>query len=388
MFTEAEIRQKLGEDYLNNLLDETIHYSLQRLIERFVTREFGKKLPFLCSLSERSKDSDDAEQDESSYDVSYDGTMVPQQRPYFDEIDQEDLKDKKASLDLKKTLANIIKEYPECVVLDISGLQQLDCCAIFHEEFVYFNGTFYLSQPEFPQKMLDCRVYKEKKPQIRYVLRDTRGYIDTHYMDIVPKGGFEENYNDSLYPVHEKIVDAIHDEASSLIILHGVPGTGKTSYIRHLISENPDVKFYWLDSSLFNYIDTSTFVEFLVSCKNAVFILEDSESLLKSRDEGHNPAMQSLLSISDGMLGDSLKLKFICTFNTDLQAIDKALFRKGRMKVMYEFKPLAKDKVANLFIKQGLDPEKAEAMPLCDVYNVTTENGNENLTNKGSIGFN
>lgn len=382
MYTEVEIRQKLGEDYLANLHDENITYSLQRLVERFVTQEFGNKLPFMCVLTEDNQDGDIIEQDESSCDMDYDDS-----RPYYDEIDQENFKDRLARVDLNKTLANIVKAYPECVVLDIKSSRQLQSCLIFHDEFVYFNCTFYLNQPKFPQKMLDCRVYNEEKPRIRYVLRDTRGYIDTHYMDIAPKGGFEENYNDSLYPVHEKIVDAIHDESSSLIILHGVPGTGKTSYIRHLISENPDIKFYWLDSSLFSYIDTSTFVEFLVSCKNAVFILEDSESLLKSRDEAHNPAMQSLLSISDGMLGDSLKLKFICTFNTDLQAIDKALFRKGRMKVMYEFKPLAKDKVAKLFIKQGLDPEKAEAMPLCDVYNATTDNGSENITNKDSIGF-
>ena len=386
MYTEVEIRQKLGEDYLANLHDENITYSLQRLVERFVTQELGNKLPFMCVLTEDNQDGDVIEQGESSCDMDYD--IFSDSRPYYDEVDQEDFKDKIARVDLNKTLANIVKAYPECVVLDIKSSRQLLSCLIFHDEFVYFNCTFYLSQPKFPQKMLDCRVYTEEKPRIRYVLRDTRGYIDTHYMDITPKGGFEENYNDSLYPVHEKIVDAIHEESSSLIILHGVPGTGKTSYIRHLISENPDIKFYWLDSSLFGYIDTSTFVEFLVSCKNAVFILEDSESLLKSRDEAHNPAMQSLLSISDGMLGDSLKLKFICTFNTDLQAIDKALFRKGRMKVMYEFKPLAKDKVAKLFIKQGLDPEKAEAMPLCDVYNVTNDNGNENLTNKGSIGFN
>ena len=386
MYTEVEIRQKLGEDYLANLHDENITYSLQRLVERFITQELGNKLPFMCVLTDNNQDGDVIEQDESSCDMDYD--TFSDSHPFFDEVDQEEFKDKLARIDLNKTLANIVKVYPECVVLDLKSTRQLLSCLIFHDEFVYYNCTFYLNQPNFPQKMLDCRVYKEEKPRIRYVLRDTRGYIDTHYMDIAPKGGFEENYNDSLYPVHEKIVDAIHDESSSLIILHGVPGTGKTSYIRHLISENPDIKFYWLDSSLFSYIDTSTFVEFLVSCKNAVFILEDSESLLKSRDEAHNPAMQSLLSISDGMLGDSLKLKFICTFNTDLQAIDKALFRKGRMKVMYEFKPLAKDKVAKLFIKQGLDPEKAEAMPLCDVYNATTDNGNEDITNKESIGFN
>ena len=204
-------------------------------------------------------------------------------------------------------------------------------------------------------------------------------------MEILPKGGMEMNYNDDFEPTHQKITELIHDDQSSIMILHGKPGTGKTSYIRDLIAQNEDIKFYWIDSSMFNYIDTSEFIEFIASCKNAVFILEDSEALLTSRDETHNPAMQSLLSISDGMLGDSLKLKFICTFNTDVQNIDNAITRKGRMKIKYEFKDLSVDKVKDIFKTMGIDDNLAKPMPLCDVYNFLDDNGAE--TKKKKIGF-
>ena len=32
--------------------------------------------------------------------------------------------------------------------------------------------------------------------------------------------------------------------------------------------------------------------------------------------------MSTILNLTDGLLGDGLKLKFICTFNTDINQID------------------------------------------------------------------
>ena len=86
------------------------------------------------------------------------------------------------------------------------------------------------------------------------------------------------------------------------------------------------------------------------------------------------------------MLGDSLKLKFICTFNTDLHNIDKAILRKGRMKIKYEFKDLTKEKVKEIFKKIGVDESLAKPMPICDVYNYLEDNGNTETIKK--IGFN
>ena len=85
------------------------------------------------------------------------------------------------------------------------------------------------------------------------------------------------------------------------------------------------------------------------------------------------------------MLGDSLKLKFICTFNTDLKNIDDAILRKGRLKVKYEFKDLKTNKVKKLFEKLGISLELAKPMPLCDVYNYLEDNGNNPTHHK--IGF-
>ena len=213
-----------------------------------------------------------------------------------------------------------------------------------------------------------------------------RGFVDPQPMTIAAKEGFDDNYNDDFYPKHEKIVKLIHEKSSSLILLHGKPGTGKTTYIRQLIKDNPDVMFYWIDCSLFKQFTSSEFIDFIRSCKNSVFVVEDAEFLLESRDSaGGNLAMQTLLNISDGMLGDSLHLKFICTFNTE-DKIDPALLRKGRMKMKYEFKPLEVDRVNNLFKKLGIKAVAKEPMPLADVYNYEEDNGTQN-EEKRKIGF-
>jgi hypothetical protein len=290
------------------------------------------------------------------------------------------------TIDIKKTVKNIIAEYPNAIVYNADVEKCISRVMLFHDDFIYSDGTLYLDSDTLPERLKKCIVAMEKKPMVRWVVRNQNGGIDSMRMDILPKGDLESNYNDDLLPVHDKIVRLIHSDESSIIILHGKPGTGKTSYIRNLIATNTDIKFYWLDSNMFMYLDSSNFIKFLISCQNAVFILEDSESLLKSREETKNPAMQSLLNISDGMLGDSLKLKFICTFNTNVRNIDHAILRKGRMKLKYEFKDLNIEKVKALFRKQGMDESLAtKDMPLCDIYNFLDDNGNDQTINR--IGF-
>ena len=374
MLNLEEIRKELGEYAMKD--ENCICYSIRVCIENFVINHFGR-IPYLNRLNDRIFDKTNSDNIENYTECN----EVPIEDAYS--LDGE-LRERHQNIDMNATLGNILKAYPEAVVWQLNA-GQIEDGVIFHDDFVYYDGIFYMDVKDIPQKMYDCVVKKENKPRIRWILRGNRGVIVSKFMDILPKGGMEMNYNDDFEPTHQKITELIHDDQSSIMILHGKPGTGKTSYIRELIAANDDIKFYWIDSSMFNYIDTSEFIEFLMTCKNAVFILEDSEALLTSRDETHNPAMQSLLSISDGMLGDSLKLKFICTFNTDVQNIDKAITRKGRMKIKYEFKDLNKDKVKKIFKTMGIDENLAKPMPLCDVYNYLEDNGN-NPTNR-KIGF-
>ena len=199
--------------------------------------------------------------------------------------------------------------------------------------------------------------------------------------DLSTEENFLDNYNDD-FPWN-KIIDFCESDKSGIAILHGIPGTGKSSAIRHLISTS-DCSFYWLDQSMLSNINNTDFINFLIDHKKATFIMEDCEYLLHSREQGGNGLISSLLNLSDGILGDSLKIKFLCTFNSDLRQIDNALLRKGRLKIKYELKELSVDKTNVLLQRLGHEPQN-KALPLCEIYNYKIENGNKVKTSK--IGF-
>jgi ATP-dependent 26S proteasome regulatory subunit len=57
----------------------------------------------------------------------------------------------------------------------------------------------------------------------------------------------------------------------------------------------------------------------------------------------------------------------ICTFNTELENIDPALLRKGRLIARYEFPKMTPEKVAEISRQMGKEVEHPEAMSLADL---------------------
>jgi SpoVK/Ycf46/Vps4 family AAA+-type ATPase len=123
--------------------------------------------------------------------------------------------------------------------------------------------------------------------------------------------------------------------------------------------------------------------------KNSVLCIEDAEDILRSRVSTHNTAVTNILNMTDGLLGKIANLKIICTLNHE-EDIDRALLRRGRLKLKYEFKPLSAEKATKLAKKLGKDVEFKEEMLLSDIYNygeiVDFDNPEPDI-NKKKIGF-
>jgi hypothetical protein len=206
----------------------------------------------------------------------------------------------------------------------------------------------------------------EERKMINYLVTTING-LDTHPLPVKKQPIDLGHYNRDL--PHEEIKKELESEGSGLMIFHGVPGTGKTSYIRGLLLES-NKEFLWLKPETLSNIDSESLLQIFAEYENSVVVLEDCEKLVQSRERrgGQSSEMNILLNLTDGILGDSFGLKFICTFNSGLDSIDTALLRSGRLRVKYEFKELKADRVKALSEKIGKNVPEMD-MALCDIYN-------------------
>lgn len=195
----------------------------------------------------------------------------------------------------------------------------------------------------------------------------------------------ERNYNDDLPDIHTRLVSILSEkESSGLILLHGAPGTGKTSYLRHLIRK-VDANFIYLPSNVVHNLGEPSFIPFISRLKGAVIILEDCEDLLRPRTSDVNSEISMLLNLADGLLGDALRFKIICTFNANIHEIDSAMVRKGRLLCRYEFEKLSLEKTNALLKEKGHDVVSDVPLTLADIYNYNLPD-NQMSKNK-KIGF-
>lgn len=196
----------------------------------------------------------------------------------------------------------------------------------------------------------------------------------------------DKNYNDDFKPVNETIVNFLQKaNATGMVLLHGKYGTGKTTYLRHLMG-NVNQRFIFLPINLAGALSDPNFLPFISQYKDSILVLEDSEDLISDRKNkgGSSLSLTNLLNIGDGLLSDALNIKIICTFNANISDIDPAILRKGRLVARYEFKPLSVDKVKALSKELGLNGKLNQPMTLAEIYNQDT---NDYSPDEKKIGF-
>lgn len=194
-----------------------------------------------------------------------------------------------------------------------------------------------------------------------------------------------ELYNDDFTEIDSIISQSIAKDTAGIILLHGEPGTGKTTYIKNLIYRFKDRDFIFIQNDFVQDLLKPSFVTFLLRNKNSVLIIEDAEKVVVSRDHSSDASVVStILQLTDGLFSDFLNIKILCTFNTNIDRIDKALLRKGRMIAKYNFEPLSPEKTAALAKKLGHDNVEG-SMTLADIFGIDKPEFND--TTKRGVGF-
>jgi hypothetical protein len=228
---------------------------------------------------------------------------------------------------------------------------------------------------------------EEKKSQVYMVVQRHHG-LDLQDFNIdIPTLDVEMNYGPEWAEKHSQLLDALTgSRKKGIALLHGLPGTGKSMYIRHMIATIAETKtVIYLPNQLINNITDPSFIPLMAEYSGAVLIIEDADEAIKSRKTGGG-IVDKLLNLADGILSDFLGMQIICTFNNDISTIDDALLRKGRLILKHQFDKLSIEAAQKLSDHLGFKTLIGDPMTLAEIYNQEDKLSEvKNTSNK--IGF-
>ena len=229
----------------------------------------------------------------------------------------------------------------------------------------------------------------KKKANIHLVKSDM-GHLDTEEYEMrTPPINLELNYGQEFIKIHDVIVNRLNkNNDKGIILLHGDPGTGKTSYIKYLTSLVTEKEILFIPPSMAEMLSEPTIIPFLMDHKNSILVIEDAERVISDREGNGSPAgVSNILNLTDGILGDCLGIQVLATFNMKREKIDQALLRKGRLIAEHKFEKLSLEETNKLLEFLGKTEIAEEGMVLADIYNIDSEVFKSNNNNKNKIGF-
>jgi len=252
------------------------------------------------------------------------------------------------------------------VILDKNCVLELDdnWCEILHDG----------KNLDFVQSIVDVALqFKEKQrrqPLEINLIVQTKNRLELKAMEIKrTKLDLDLFYEDDFKEIDETIRKRLNQKKDKgIVLLHGLPGTGKTTYLRHLMGKIKK-KVMFLSPNIAGSLVDPEFIDLLIDSPNSVVIIEDAENIIMDRRTNQNSSVSNLLNISDGLLADFLNVQLICTFNSSLTMVDSALMRKGRLIAKYEFGKLSVRKAQRLSDRLGYRNLVIKPMTIAEITN-------------------
>lgn len=164
--------------------------------------------------------------------------------------------------------------------------------------------------------------------------------------------------HDSFYPWIKEGLNSYFkrfiNSDENVLLLVGIPGTGKTTFIKNMLARHELNAIITYDEKLMG--DDQFFLDFILGDKD-MLIIEDADEMIKSREKSDNTVLSKILNVSDGLIKGINKKIIFSTNITDKGKIDSALMRPGRCFDVIDFREFTHDETLKVLKVTGIEKE-------------------------------